>query len=198
MRNPTLRSVEHDNSGRIGTDFESYVFTAVKSTFDEFHREGKYKGCYDIECTTGTKLDKEQGTDFVCDDIMRIDVTTNISQKDNLVYKHHIETPYHAACGQNFCLNIRRGNNYRNQFHEFDQPVIVIGVDMPSKDFYANEDAIMENLHTYAKEIIDSAYDLHYAYENIRSQEPQRRLPNLPWEAANPKYPTTEEDYYPW
>lgn len=197
MHNPTLRSVERDASGRVGTDFESYAFTAIKSKFNELHRNGQYKGCYNIESTIGTALDKEQGTDFVCDNIMHLDVTTNISQKDNLIYKHHIQTPYYAACGQNFCMNIRRGNNYRGRFNEFDKPVVVLGIDISPREFHANEDAIMENLNTHAKDIIDQAYDLYFTYDTIESQKGKRPLPELPWEAANPTNPTTEEDYYP-
>ena len=136
-------SFRYRSDQSVGTDFEQLVIFVLKQKF-------KYIKSYKITDHTGTKLDKEQGTDFTCGEI-RFDATTNFSEKNNMPWIK--DTELEATPFKNFMLGIRNHNNKQ----PFEQPVVIIGLDVEPREYHLYEDLIEENLKKHAKELINQA-----------------------------------------
>lgn len=130
-----------------GKEFERGFIIALKRQF-------KDNKTYHIETHTGTDMDTKQGTDFTCADI-RIDPTLNFSHKNYMPYI--METDIAATPCQNFKMGIRHGNHHEGQYHGFDEPVVVIGIDMPPEDYKVWQDEIFKNIEENAFDIIENA-----------------------------------------
>lgn len=149
-----------------------------------------------ITSVTGTKLDKEEGTDFTTFDItdikaenkadtknykrmkmeLRMDATLNFSNKKNMPFCYETEFP----CTQfhNFQIGIRIGTTYQDEntkkyvYHEFEKPVIVIGIDADEGEYFQQYDIIQENLKKYMPDLILAASD---CYQDFITMNPNYR-----------------------
>lgn len=131
---------------RKGKEFESmFVFNALKQL--------TIKKGYVAKDTINTDLDRRYGTDMICNGV-RIDVTLNFSEKDHITMIK--DSGIKATPLRNFKIGIRYGNSYKG-FTRFDEPVVVIGVDMLPNDYRANEDSICDNVYKYAEDIFHTA-----------------------------------------
>ena len=118
---------------------------------------------------TGSKLDREQGTDAVYDDKIRIDFTTNFSNKDHVVNTRSTGITVYGM--HNLLMGIRTGNNYGpNKYTKFEKPVVVLGVNMTPGEFKRHDDIITDNLTFQGEKILDLALAYYERYE--RSQTP--------------------------
>lgn len=133
------------------------------------------------------KEDLEEGTDFIYRDALRIDITSAFSKKDNMPFitDTNIES---GIPGQNIKMGIRLGNRCKKEhgYHEFKEPVVVIGYDVSPKELDNYEDQILDTIHKHAEDIIYYATDCYYDY---MEQDPEERecIENKTLQ-RNPKY----------
>lgn len=151
------------NNTPIGKNFEAKVISVLKNKF----RDNK---TFRIEDTRGTKEDIQNGTDFICGGI-RIDLTMNIDNKDNMVFIK--ETDLDPINGFPIKMGIRKGNNHtRNgKTHEFAEPVVVIGLDMPPTLYELYEDDIEIYVQKHDTELICKADDYLAEYEEMMTTQ---------------------------
>lgn len=202
------------HSDKSGKEFESDMICALRHKFQDSR-------IYRIKNMGGTRMDKEEGTDFLCGEI-RLDATMNFNDKDTMPFIADTGIP--ATRNQNFLVGVRHGNTYRG-YKGFPQPVIVIGVDMDSHTYHQYDIEIIENTQKHAEELMDFASDCLEDYltvdpeerldlyrtplrpnpsykepKNIESKYAQknrvRRLPTLPSSVTNAEYDTEHLPQY--
>lgn len=71
----------------------------------------------------------------------------------------------------NFKMGVRHGNHHDKAYHPFDEPVVVIGVDMTPREFYQNRDEIEANVKEHAEELIAKADDTLLDYTTTDPEE---------------------------
>ena len=100
------------------------------------------------------KEDREEGTDFFCGGL-RFDITEDFCGKDNLTLKAGIHLP-------NFWveLGIRTGN----QRVTFREPVVVLGIQVPS---CTSKKEIVRELSNHWSELFGKSFDLWCAYDDM-------------------------------
>ena len=140
-----------------GKDFETSVINVLKRTF-------KDSKTFEIKDLRGTKEDIQNGTDFTCGEI-RIDLTMNIDHKDNMVFIK--ETDLDPVCGFPIKMGIRKGNNHNGKTHEFNEPVVVIGLNMPPALYDQYEDDIKIYMQKHSEELMCKADDYLAEYEEM-------------------------------
>ena len=164
----------------VGTDFEDNFIFALDKVY-------KNMKAYHVDKYTGTKMDKEQGTDCILRDSyseIRIDPTLNFSHKNYMPYI--AESDIRVCGGQNLWFGVRHGNHHNYKYNGFDEPVIVIGINMDPKDYKANDYTILKNLEKNMDEIVTFAYDCLDDY-NTTNVEERKDLPCTPLR-RNPNY----------
>lgn len=176
---------------RTGYIVEDKFFECLKSAlcqleFYSTHDKNKAKENAEqrLKRYTGSKLDKEQGTDAIYDNKVRIDFTINFNNKDHMVntkdtgltvYNHH-----------NLLIGIRTGNNYgADNYTKFEKPVVVLGVNMTPGEFKKHDDIITSNLTFHGTKILNLALEHYEKYKN--SQTPNRSKLNATAKHANNK-----------
>lgn len=143
-----------------------------------------------------TTMDTEEGTDFTTFDIveikaenqsdtknynrmkveLRIDATLNFSNKKNMPFCY--ETEYPCTQWHNFQIGIRTGVTYldkntkKHVYHEFEKPVVVIGIDAAEGEYYQQYDIIQENLEYHMPDLIQAASD---CYQDFITMNPNYR-----------------------
>ena len=196
------------HSDVTGKEFETDMIGALRHQFQDSR-------IYRIRNMGGTRMDKEEGTDFLCGEI-RLDATMNFSDKDTMPFIADTGIP--ATKMQNFLVGVRHGNTYRG-YTGFPQPVIVIGVDMDSYTYHQCDNEVIANAEKHAEELMDFASDCledyltvdaeerldlyrtplrpNPSYKEPKNIEPKyaqsnrvRRLPKLPSSATNAAYDT--------
>lgn len=211
MDSTMWKALHSDKSGR---EFESDMICALRHKFQDSR-------IYRIKNMGGTRMDKEEGTDFLCGEI-RLDATMNFNDKDTMPFIADTGIP--ATRNQNFLVGVRHGNTYRG-YKGFPQPVIVIGVDMDSHTYHQYDIEIIENTQKHAEELMDFASDCledyltvdpkerldlyrtplkpNPSYTEPKNIEPKyaqknrvRRLPTLPSSVTNTEYDTEHLPQY--
>ena len=141
-----------------GKDFE----TVVGQTMTTYAKEHKSMGIT-VKDYTGDKLvDKCEGTDFKISlremhdsvEYIRVDATLDFDNKDNMPFMYDtgiVALEYPDK--KNFKIGIRIGNTH-NRFTEFNEPVVVIGVDCTPEEYKNNENIIESNLSRNIGKII--------------------------------------------
>ena len=129
-----------------GSDFESDMISALKDGLSQ-------NEVYRITSMKGTILDKQQGTDFLCGK-MRLDATMNFFDKDHMPFIAATGIP--AIPGYNFFIGIRHGNSYKG-YTGFQQPVVVIGVDMDPYTYGQHDNEIFASIKQNALKLMKSA-----------------------------------------
>ena len=81
-------------------------------------------------------------------------------------------------------IGIRIGNSYKG-YTEFQQPTVVIGVNMNGHDYNIHENELLDNLENHIEELMMAAGD---AYEDFITTENREELFIAPLK-INPKYP---------
>ena len=157
-----------------GTEFEQTVIAIMKKTLPRGLK---------FQSTLSSKDDIEQGTDAVCGEV-RIDLTSNFTHKNYMPYIQDTGIP--ATRFTNFKMGVRHGNHHDRAYHPFDEPVVVIGVDMTPREFYRNQDEIEANVKKYAEELIAKADDTLLDYTTTDPEE-RKELVTQPLE-PNPLY----------
>lgn len=142
-----------------GTEFEQTVIAIMRKTLPS---GWKFKS------TLSSKDDHEQGTDAMCGEI-RIDLTSNFTNKNYMPYIQDTGIP--ATRFTNFKIGIRHGNHHDRSYHPFDEPVVVIGVDMTPREFYQNQDEIEVNVKEHAEELMTMATDTLIDYTTTDPEE---------------------------
>lgn len=154
------------HTDRVGKEFEHSCIVLWKQKFEN-------NKTLTITDVSDTDADKKEGTDLLCGDI-RIDVTTDFAKKDNMPYIADTGIP--ATRTQNFQIGIRHGNNYKDRYHPFPYPVVVIGVDVTPGEYYRNQEIIEENIQKHAHELIQLATDVLDDYQTTDPKERQEIL----------------------
>ena len=163
------KRIETDNN-KIGNVFESDFYSVLKRKYEK------------VTCLqTGTDIDKQEGTDITYRDI-RIDCTTDFAMKDFMPAIYETNIP--ATRTQKFMIGIRIGNSYKG-YTEFQQPTVVIGVNMNGHDYNIHEDELLDNLEAHIEELMMAAGD---AYEDFITIEEREELFTAPLK-INPRYP---------
>lgn len=141
-----------------GKKFEGDVIDAFAEAFAG-SRTYRILNCGD------SVMDREQGTDFMCGDL-RLDVTTNFSGKDFMpfIYESDIE----LSCVHNLKFGVRFGNIHG----DFPKPVVVIGTDLLSEDYYLWKKDIMAAIKKNADRIMEIASD---CFEDYYTVDPKDR-----------------------
>ena len=148
-------AIYHDQSSRrSGSDFESDVYNALSKEFK-------------IEKHIGDDMDKNEGTDFTHGEL-RIDTTLDFVNKDHMPFV--CDTGITATSCHNFKMGIRIGNSHKG-FHEFPEPVVVIGLDMDTREYRKWQDVIEESLVKHAKQIMFAANDVYLDYTTTDKEE---------------------------
>ena len=148
----------------------------VQSVFMQFFGKERFKSM------RGTILDKEEGTDFVIDRL-RMDSTLAFSHKNNMPFFY--DTGLYAGGCQNFKIGIRLGNTHKG-YSEFEQPVVVLGIDLPRSLYDANMDDIIGNLRKHADELFKKANEAYLDYTTF-AQSKREKLTAQPLR-PNPEY----------
>jgi hypothetical protein len=141
---------------RIGKTFETEFFGTLAVAINK-------NGVDSIVSTIDSDLDKFFGTDAIFDDI-RIDFTSDFSNKDHMkfVSKNSIKTRF-----GNIMFGVRTGNNVA----EFDEPVVVVGIDMFAGAMRTNMDAFFEAVQKNATEIMDNIVNVFFDFLDSQEQE---------------------------
>jgi len=141
-----------------GYRFSTFSQAHGREFEDAFVEEciSSYRG--DFTITTGTELDKCQGTDGILYGIP-VDFTMHYNGKDHMtdldsetsifVRKQEIKIQY----------GIRYGNSYKG-FSKFKKPVLVVGV-KTDLAWAVWEDAIREAIHKNIQSIMDTGMDAY-------------------------------------
>lgn len=123
----------------------------VGKTFEKDFCRLMIKHDFEIIPTVKTKEDTERGTDLIMKGFdesnenayMRIDVTLDFSNKDNMPFIY--DTGVSATPYETYKMGIRIGNT--NEGHKnFKDPVVVIGIDMLPHEFKKWQTRIIERL----------------------------------------------------
>lgn len=136
---------------RSGTELEQDFMGSVRTCID------RSAGKHTARSTSGTYLDREQGTDALIDG-MRIDITQDFSGKDHMPLIMDSGIP--ATRSQNFQIGIRVGNNFHG-YTQFERPVIVVGFDATTQEYRQNDEIIMENLAKHGLALFDRCRDAY-------------------------------------
>ena len=153
-----------------------------KDVVDVFTKAFCNSKTFRVVSCIGTKADKQEGTDFTIGEI-RFDITTNIDNKKCMPFI--ADTGIKAIRDCNFRMGIRVGNEH-NGYTEFEDPVVVIGLGMPSDTLKQYKDAVLESLYKNATDLVCFASDCLEDY-NTRSTIERAYLDNLPLR-VNPKF----------
>ena len=170
-----------------------------------------------LQDTTNTPLDFDQGTDFVLHHIevkfpfkkpddrddkatamalsenfrLRLDPTTNFKGKNNMPFI--CDTGIMATENTPFMIGIRHGRKeYETGHHvDFEQPVIVIGID-PGQSFYRqNRFEIETNMKKNIDKIVDKAIEAYVDYslknDKVRAMLTEKTTFSSPLK-VNPHY----------
>lgn len=140
-----------------GQEFEEDVVVAFAEAF-----EGSKT--YRILNCVGSVIDKKQGTDFMCGDL-RLDITTNFSGKDCMpfIYESDIEL--------SSLHNLKFGVRFGNKHGDFPKPVVVIGTDVLSEDYYLWKKDIVNAIKQQASKIIEIASDCFDDYYTVDKKD---------------------------
>ena len=148
---------------QTGKDFEGDMISTLKKAF-------KDSKTFIITDTRGTEYDTKEGTDFMCRE-RRLDATINFKNKNNMPFI--METDIEAYPGFPFKIGIRHGNNHMGEYHGFEEPVVIIGIDIPPIIYSNYEDDIKKSIEKNAQELMMTAEDCYYSYaekENLDLQ----------------------------
>ena len=147
---------------KVGKVFEEKAFDTLMETLN--NKNSPLCKSKSFESTINTKLDKEQGTDFICKDkidkdykIRHFDLTLNFNNKKFVPYAYESNISIIKTKNMNTCLKfgINHGNNW-NTYTGFDDPVIVVGADIPPKIYKQYADNILKNIRKNAQKIIST------------------------------------------
>lgn len=145
---------------------------------------------------TGTRMDTEEGTDFTTFDVvdlkvenspdtekrervkmeLRMDATLNFSNKQHMPFCYETEFP--CSLSHNFQIGIRIGVSYKDKetqkykYHDFEKPVVVIGIDAEAGEYNQQYDTIQKNLLKYMPDLILAASD---CYQDFITMNPNYR-----------------------
>ena len=169
------------HAGQAGKEFESDFIFALQ---EYIHSVPKNHDEQDtLTDMSGTTIDTDEGTDVIYGRL-RLDTTIRFSEKDYMPFIAETNIP--AIDNLCFKIGVRHGNNYRDQYTAFPEPVIVIGLDCPPAKFFANRSRIDKNMMEHAAEIIQMAHACldDYVTLNPRDREELTQTPLKP----NPNY----------
>lgn len=107
--------------------------------------------------TSGTDLDKIQGTDFIYLGV-RFDFTTNFNFKNKM--KILKDVYYIPKLNLNIRFGIRYGNIYKRKYRVFDQPVLVFGY-TSGIDTLWDTDIVLNIMKDYIIDIINKGVDIY-------------------------------------
>ena len=148
--------IKNDELGRhSGSEFEKDIYRALSTEFPK------------LENHIGDSMDKNEGTDFTHNNL-RLDTTLDFSGKDYMPFisdTNITATPFH-----NFQIGVRIGNSHRG-FHEFPEPVVVVGLDMDAHEYRKYQEVIEESLIKHAKQIMFAANDAYLDYTTVDKEE---------------------------
>lgn len=150
-----------DFAEQTGFEFES-------TTINVFEHKYKDSKTYKVVRYTGTLMDRHQGTDFTVGEI-RFDPTLNFDNKNYMPFIS--DTEIEATPGYNFMMGVRHGNGHHGNYHGFEEPVVVIGLNMEASDYRRNEDEIIENLKKNTDVIVEKAMDCLDDYQTTDPEE---------------------------
>ncbi len=92
--------------------------------------------------------------------------TLRISKKDNMPFIFDTQIP--AGAGKNFKIGVRHGNTHQpdnkqwsEHYSEFEQPVIVIGIDIDATIYNKSKHEILPNLEENADILLLMAEDAY-------------------------------------
>ena len=143
---------------QLGSVFEDDFIQIVQSQFKN------------IEDVRGTELDKKQGTDFIYNKEIRIDVTLNFSEKDTMPFIFETKTFLIRDQELPVKIGIRHGNTHSG-YTEFEIPVVVIGIDIDTETYLTWQDPILENIDKKIDEIMINAIDAWLDYTTTDEEE---------------------------
>ncbi len=138
--------------GGYGKPFEDEMLHALKSS-----KFGRY-----IIPVTGTKEDKYNGTDFILrlndrgqTKNVRVDLTSAFStKKDNMPLRYESNISFPDNSKRNVKVGVRIGNSH-NGFTPFQEPVIVLGLDVGSDEYAIARGVIRNGLNTRARDVLN-------------------------------------------
>jgi hypothetical protein len=168
------------NNIKTGDSFEESFIKSLKKTF---HDTRSFK----IIQTTNTKLDYEQGTDVIYKDkynsTIRLDPTLNFSGQADIETgrigdgkpKSEKHMPFLLETGipafpnspYNFKMGIRIGVTHKGLYKDFEEPVIVVGLDMDPKVYDKYSTMICEQMDRRMRDIINVAEDCLTDYNTM-------------------------------
>lgn len=159
-----------------GHDFETTFIAAMRVGFEANDKHA-------ITQVSGTVWDVEQGTDAVIDAKMRIDPTLNFANKSFMPF--YMDTGIKATHNQTFKIGLRHGNTH-DGYSEFDQTVVVIGLDMLPMEYTRYERTIKWSVVNNAEKLNDIARKCWRDYSTV-TPEKREKLKKMPLQ-PNPKY----------
>lgn len=142
-----------DKNIALGHKFENSVIDSLTMAFHN-------KNEHNIKRYTGTQTDIENGTDMTYNRI-NVDITANFKNKTNMPFI--IPTRIKATNEHYFSLGIRTGNNH-NGYTEFNDIVIVLGINMHNNQYNKHTDEIYGNIAYYAEDIATAISDAYEIY----------------------------------
>ena len=145
-------------SEKTGTEFEQdaifYLGTVLKDK---------------IKNKTATKSDIDEGTDAIytaTETPLRLDFTLNFASKDNMPFIRETNIP--ATEIDNFKMGIRIGNTH-NGHTSFEEPVVVIGLDLDK--YREHDNIIIQNIKNNAELLMLDALDCYLDYTATTEEE---------------------------
>lgn len=127
-----------------------------------------------------TDIDKKEGTDFTLHDKakanrkggLRIDITANFSNKDYMSVILDTGIDAGLGDGQTFKIGIRHGNAHGcNGYTEFENPVVVFGVDASEYQLSRAWDAVECAIRKNASKIDQLTFDAYCDYLETNPKE---------------------------
>ena len=113
----------------------------------------------DIQITTGTDLDKKEGTDAVIDGVP-VDLTANYAKKIRM----DVHPPRYELAAREITVPVRFGVRFGNQHHTFQTPVLVVGMDLAAPFLRKYEEEIAEKFGKEAEKLMDMGFDAYWTY----------------------------------
>lgn len=155
----------------VGSEFEDDIIAVLKQKYPK-----------NFTAQTGTRLDKEQGTDAIFkmgSDEIRMDVTTNFKNKDMMPFIHETDIPATRIPPSFFKVGVRVGNSYAGG-KEFETPVMVVGIDLDEisgasslgHSYGIHDEELIDNMEKHAGDIMTAVMTV---YEDYGTPSPEDR-----------------------
>ena len=180
----------------VGYEFENDCIHAMNQSLQKI--DPKTKKIQTPVQKANAHADKAEGTDAFIGQgrsQIRVDFTLNFDNKQHMPFIKETDIPA-LGTGENLKMGIRIGNAHYNSntnenYSEFNEPVIVIGVTCDPYDYVHNYSNILEeNVRKNAKKIIEEAMNCYVEYTETEDRDciDKTLIPNNAFHSNAPEH----------